>query len=95
MYACEGFFERCNGTKWPYIPRYKEGSIPAIGAERRELKKWEKNHQEQIWETGKKWHDYITDIDYKGYQINLAERGIVSGAAKHKAVLRRKGNGHG
>ncbi|MEY8482283.1 hypothetical protein AALD74_10565 [Lachnospiraceae bacterium 48-21] len=54
LYACEGFFERCKEKNWRYILRYKEGSIPTIGAEYRELKKREKNYQEQIWENGKK-----------------------------------------
>lgn len=26
-------------------------------------------------ETGKNWYDYVTDIDYKGYKVNLAEYG--------------------
>lgn len=38
---------------WSYILRYKEGSIPAIGAEYRKLKEMEKNYQERITEAGK------------------------------------------
>ncbi len=53
LYVCEGFFERCGGKNWRYILRYKEGSILTIRAEYRELKKWEKNYQEQIRETRK------------------------------------------
>lgn len=55
--------------------RYKEGSIPSIGAEYRKLKEWEKNYQEHITQTGKEWHDYVTDIDYNGHKVNLAEYG--------------------
>ena len=90
LYACEGFFERCKEKNWRYILRYKEGSIPTIGAEYRELKKREKNYQEQIWENGKKWYDYITDIDYKGYKINLAEYGEIKEHICKKG--RKKGN---
>ena len=73
LYACEGFFERCVRKNWRYILRYKEGSIPSIAGEYRKLKRLEKNYQERIWETGKNWYDYVTDIDYKGYKVNLAE----------------------
>ncbi len=90
LYACEGFFERCKEKNWRYILRYKEGSIPTIGAEYRELKKWEKNYQEQIWENGKKWYDYVTDIDYKGYKTNLAEYGEIREHICKKG--RKKGN---
>lgn len=75
LYACEGFFKRCKEKNWRYILRYKEGSIPTIGAEYRELKRLEKNYQEHVTENGKEWHDYVTDIDYNGYKVNLAEYG--------------------
>ena len=53
LFACEGFFERIREKNWRYIVRYKEGSIPSIGAEYRKLKEWEKNYQEHITQTGK------------------------------------------
>lgn len=75
LYACEGFFGRCGRKNWRYIVRYKEGSIPSIAGEYRKLKRLEKNYQERMGETGKNWYDYITDIDYKGNKVNLAEYG--------------------
>ena len=75
LYACEGFFERCKEKNWRYILRYKEGSIPTIGGEYRKVKEMEKNYQERETETGKEWHDYVTDIDYNGHKVNLAEYG--------------------
>ncbi len=63
LYAGEGFFERCKGKNWKYILRYKEGSIPTIGAEYRKLKGIEKNYQERKREMGKEWYDYVTEID--------------------------------
>ena len=75
LYACEGFFKRCKGKNWKYILRYKEGSIPTIGTEYRKLKGIEKNYQERKSGTGKEWYDYVTEIDYKGYKVNLAEYG--------------------
>lgn len=92
LYACEGFFERCKGKNW----RYKEGSIPGIGEEYRELKEMEKNYQERETQTGKEWYDYVTDIDYKGHQVNLAEYGesgehiCKKGRKKGKAETIRK-----
>ena len=35
----------------------------------------QKNYQERVTETGKEWHDYVTDIDYNGYKVNLVEYG--------------------
>lgn len=75
LYACERFFEECKRRGWRYILRYKEGSIPAIAEEYKELRRGEKNYQESCLEDGKGWHDYVTDIDYNGYKINLAEYG--------------------
>lgn len=75
LYACEKFFERCKKEKWRYILRFKEGSIPTIASEYRELREIEKNYREQKWKNGKEWYDYVTAIDYKGYKVNLAEYG--------------------
>ncbi len=75
LYACEKFFETCKAKHWHYILRYKEGSIPSIASEYRQIKEIEKNYQEHVWKNGNEWYDYVTDIDYKGYKINLAEYG--------------------
>ena len=96
LYACEGFFERCVEKNWRYILRYKEGSIPSVGAEYRELKGMEKNYREYALKTGKKWYDYVTDIDYNGYKVNLIEYGesmehvCVKGKKKGEARTIRK-----
>jgi len=89
LYACEGFFKRCKRKNWKYILRYKEGSIPTIGTEYRKLKGIEKNYQERKRETGKEWHDYVTEIDYKGYKVNLAEYG------EYQEQLSKKGKKKG
>lgn len=96
LFACEGFFERIREKNWHYIVRYKEGSIPTIGAEYRKLKELEKNYQEWITQTGKEWHDYVTDIDYNGHKVNLVEYGesrditYKKGKKKGKAETIRK-----
>ncbi len=48
LYACERFFETCEKEKWRYILCFKEGSIPTIAGEYRELKKVEKNYQGHV-----------------------------------------------
>lgn len=77
LYACERFFQECREKGWRYILRYKEGSIPGIAEEYRVLKEQEKNRRETVPENGKTWYDYVTDIDYNGYGINLVEYGEI------------------
>ncbi len=71
----KGFFEECKRRNWCYILRYKEGSIPTIAGEYKELRRMEKNYQEEVSENGKSWYDYVTDIDYNGHKINMVEYG--------------------
>ncbi len=75
LYACERFFRECKTRGWRYILRYKEGSIPVVAEEYRELRKIDKNYQEKVMESGKSWYDYAADIDYNGHKINLVEYG--------------------
>lgn len=39
------------------------------------MKGIEQNYQERKRETGKEWYDYVREIDYKGYKVNVAEYG--------------------
>lgn len=89
LYACEGFFGKCREKGWRYILRYKEGSIPYIAGEYRALRRKEGNYQERVLEDGKEWHDYVTDIDYNGYRVNLVEYGWYRKRAHKKG--KRKG----
>ena len=75
LYGCERFFQECREKKWHYILRFKEGSIPTVAEEYRTLKSQEGNRREKILEDGKEWYDYVTDMDYRGYQLNLVEYG--------------------
>lgn len=60
------------------------------------MKELEKNYQGRITGEGKEWHDYVTDIDYNGYKVNLAvygeSRGHIcqKGKKKGKAETIRK-----
>lgn len=75
LYAREGFFERCRQNRWKYIIRYKEGSIPTVYQEYEMLKGREKNRKEIKHAGDIVWHDYITGIDYNGYEQNVLEYG--------------------
>lgn len=92
LYACERFFRECRDRKWHYILRFKDGSIPAVAGEYKKLKKMEKNYTETSIQEGKIWNDYVTDIDYNGFMINLVEYGeerkheIKKGLRKGKKV---------
>lgn len=73
LYASERFFRECQEKGWHYILRFKEGSIPGIAEEFQSLKEGEKNGWEKKLENGEAWYDYVTEIDYRGYKINLVE----------------------
>lgn len=75
LYACGSFFRKCAEYRWHYLLRFKEGSIPTVGKEYRKLKGLEKNREEKEIKNGRYWHDYVSGIDYNGYQINLVEYG--------------------
>ena len=73
LYACESFFKECEERKWTYILRYKEGSIPSIAEEYETLKAVEGNRQEHGWKTMESCYDYVTEIDYRGCDVNVVE----------------------
>lgn len=73
LYACENFFIKCRDNAWRYILRYKEGSIPTVADEYSRLKKTERNCRKQELSDGACWHDFVTDIDYNGHKVNIAE----------------------
>lgn len=71
LYACEGFFRRCEEFHWKYLLRFKEGSIPSVGEEYQKLKKLQQNSYENK-EDGY-WYDFVTDIDYAGHRLQVLE----------------------
>ena len=73
LYACERFFEECEGKKWKYIVRFKERSIPYVADEYQSLKKQGKNLGKKRIGNREIRHDYIEGIAYKGYEVNVVE----------------------
>ncbi len=71
LYACEGFFRRCEESHWKYLLRFKEGSIPSVGEEYQKLKKLQRNLRSNK-EDGY-WYDFVTDLDYEGHPLQVFE----------------------
>jgi len=75
LYACESIFELCKKYRWPFLIRYKQGSIPSVYQEYESLRKQEKNYREFQINGIACWYDHINEIDYNGYLLNLLEYG--------------------
>ena len=71
LYACKGWFQRCEQSHWKYILRFKEGSIPSIGEEYQSLKGCQKNRRENK-EDGW-WYDFVTGVEYEGTKLQVLE----------------------
>lgn len=71
LYACKGWFQRCEQSHWKYILRFKEGSIPSIGEEYQSLKGCQKNRRENK-EDGW-WYDFVTGVEYEGNKLQVLE----------------------
>ena len=89
LYACGPFFIKCKKKGWHYIIRFKEGSIPTVAEEYRNLKKAGGNSFTQQVCDGVCRYDFVTDIDYNGQKINIAE------CNEERKVEIKKGRGKG
>lgn len=95
LHACEPFFRKCGKYHWHYLIRFKEGSIPTVGAEYKTLKELEKNRREVKEKEGCIWYDFANAIDYNGIPLNLVEYGeerkkTVKSGKKTEEVLEKK-----
>ncbi len=75
LYPCENFFLKCRDRGWRYILSFKDGSMPTIADEFGRIRKTEGNRRERKLSDGLCWYDFVTDIDYNGHGINIAEYG--------------------
>ncbi len=75
LYACEPFFRKCGEFHWHYLIQFKEGSIPSVADEYKNLKELERNRKVTKVKGGHYWYDYVCGIDYNGCKINLVEYG--------------------
>lgn len=83
------FFYKMQKKGWHYIIRFKEGSIPTVAEEYRNLKKAGGNSFTQQVCDGVCRYDFVTDIDYNGQKINIAE------CNEERKVEIKKGRGKG
>ena len=79
LYPYEGFFALCKSNNWRYIVTFKEGNLPTIWKETRELQKYqtENQHQELIIRpdesTEERHYRWVTKMDYHGHILNWLE----------------------
>ena len=64
LYANKTVLEICQKNKWKYLIRFKEGAIPTLYAEFNKIVK-ENN------ESKKNGYEFVTEIDYNDYKINI------------------------
>jgi len=79
LYPYEGFFTLCKNNNWRYIVTFKEGNLPTIWEETRELQNYqtENQHQEYITRpnenTEERYYRWITSMSYHGHRLNWLE----------------------
>jgi len=79
LYPYEGFFSICKKNNWHYIVTFKEGNLPTIWEETRELQQYQKeNHYREFItrpneNTEERCYRWITGMDYHGYSLNWLE----------------------
>lgn len=79
LYPYQGFFALCKNNNWRYIVTFKEGNLPTIWEETRELQNYqiENWHQELIIRpdenTEERSYRWVTKMDYHGHTLNWLE----------------------
>ena len=79
LYPYEGFFALCKKNHWPYIVTFKEGNLPTIWEETRELQIYQKNNEYREFitkpdgNTEEQQYRWVTKMDYHGHTLNWLE----------------------
>ncbi len=73
LYACKPFFQACEEYHWPYIVRYKKGSIPGVFKEYETLRKLEGHPGKRKNGQISYRYDFINAIDYEGHKLSCLE----------------------
>lgn len=94
LYACEPVFDICEKNKWEFLIRYKDGSIPTLAEEYKEINEMGENEEEiieieyiykrkpNVKATHKmKW---VNDLTYKGHKVAVMELEIEKSQKKWK-----------
>jgi len=75
-YANASIFEICKKNRWRYITTFKKGSMPATFQEYQDLKtlaEESENVDEYENEDIRQEYQWVNDIDYKDYKLNVLE----------------------
>ncbi len=79
LYPYEGFFTVCENNHWHYIVTFKEGNLPSIWKETRELQneQTENHYREFITRadnnTEERHYRWVSGMDYHGHSLNWLE----------------------
>lgn len=94
LYASESVFEICRKSKWDFLIRYKEGSIPSIMEEYREIVNMGEMgesvlEREEIYRRKpnlkQKLHiHWVNGLEYRKHPIHVLELKIERGGKKHQ-----------
>ena len=94
MYACGPVFDICKKNKWEFLIRYKDGSIPTLAEEYKEINEMGETEEEvieieymykrkpKVKATHKmKW---VNDLYYQGHKVTVMELEIEKNEKKWK-----------
>jgi len=94
LYACGPVFDICKKNKWEFLIRYKEGSIPTLAEEYKEIKAMGENEEEIIEvdyiykrkPQAKAIHKmkWVNDLYYQGHKVAVMELEIEKSQKKWK-----------
>lgn len=94
LYACDSVFQICRKNKWEFLIRYKEGSIPSIMEEYREIAEMgeiegcviekEETYQRKPNRKQKLKINWVNGIEYKKHPIHVLELKIERDGKKYK-----------
>ena len=94
LYACDTVFQICRKNKWEFLIRYKEGSIPSIMEEYREIKDMGEAcesiiEKEEIYQRkpNRKQQlkiNWVNGIEYKKHPVHVLELKIERDGKKYK-----------
>jgi hypothetical protein len=78
LYPYEGFFDICRDNNWRYIASFKDGSLPTVWQEVDSLGELQRENCHQQTRTQgnkslKNNYRWVTDINYRGHQLQWIE----------------------
>jgi len=94
LYACGPVFDICKKNKWEFLIRYKDGSIPTLAEEYKEINAMGENEEEiieieHIYKRKPKVKaihkmKWVNDLYYQGHKVTVMELEIETNQKKQK-----------